>query len=159
MYKRQIEDSFFQNFENSPIQKGEFNIHLVLDKSERLLQFQFEIVGKTSLTCDRSLDSFDYEINRKANIVFKYGEKYEEAAEDLIILEHGTSTINISKYVYELIAIAIPFKKLHPRYDEDEESEDEIELVYQDEQSEEIEEQESIDPRWEDLKKKFDNNL
>ena len=154
-----IEDSFFQNFENSPVEKGNFDIHVVLDKSERLLQFHFEIVGKANLICDRSLDSFDYEIDKKASIVFKYGEKYEEAAEDLIILEHGTSIINIAKFIYELIAITIPFKKLHPRFNDEEDSEDEIELVYKDEQLEEAKEQENIDPRWEDLKKKFDNNL
>ena len=155
-FEYQIGKKFFDCFENSPLEEGEFEIEVSLDKSETLLQLEFFINGKAKLVCDRSLDEFDYSLSKTSRMVYKYGEEYEEMSEELIVIPEGTQILNIASVIYELIALEIPFKKLHPRFEEEEDDE-ELEAVYIDEEieEEETEIEEQIDSTWEDLKKKF----
>lgn len=161
-FSHQIGDLFFDSFENSLVPNGNFKVDVVLEKSERLLQFEFFIEGSSLLVCDRSLEEFEYPIKMQTLINYKYGEAYEEMAEDLIVLKHGTSELNIASVLYELIAVEIPFKKLHPKFEQEEteEQEQEVTLVYSgDTQDESQDEEQKIDPRWSDLRKKFKNGI
>ena len=158
-FEYQIGNTFFECFENSPLEQGDFQLSVLLDKSERLLQFEVSIKGSSKLICDRSLDEFDFPIESSSKVVYKYGESYQELSEDLIVIPEGTEKLNLATVLYELIAVEIPFKKLHPRFlveDEDLDEEEELEVVYLDEDFENEETEEQIDPRWEDLKKKFE---
>jgi len=155
-FDHRADDQFFECFDNSPITTGDFEVKVVFDKSANLLQFDISIHGSAELVCDRSLETFDYEINKESKVVYKYGEEYQELSEDLIILAEGTQELNIASVVYELIAVEIPFKKVHPDLEDEWEEDAELALVYQDDADEsEDSEEEQIDPRWEDLKKKF----
>jgi uncharacterized protein len=161
-----VDNQFFEQFEYSLVSEGKFEIEIKLDKSDQLLQFDFKIKGIAKLTCDRSLEDFDFPIEKKAKILFKFGKEYEEVSDDVIILEQGTNELNIAPLVYELITVEIPYKKLHPKFQseqeevwEDEEFGDELELVYSDQLSEEEEddsdESSESNEQWEQLKKKF----
>lgn len=158
-FSHQIGDTFFNSFENSLVPNGDFKVDVVLEKSERLLQFEFFIKGSSLLICDRSLEEFEYQVDMSTIVNYKYGETYEEMAEDLIVLKHGTSELNIASVLYELIAVEIPFKKLHPKFEEEESGDDEdVVLVYSDDtKTDSQDEEQKIDPRWSDLKKKFKN--
>lgn len=159
----QVNNKFFEQFENSPIEEGNFEVNITLKKSETLLQYEFKIKGVAKLLCDRSLEEFDFPMEKESKILFKFGENYDEPADDLIILEHGTSELNVARWVYELIAVEIPFKKLHPKFEEDEDEDFEeeeynnLQLVYSDVDDELEEEDEETDSSesWEQLKKKF----
>jgi uncharacterized protein len=158
-YSHTIGKEFFIPIENSPIEEANFNVGITLKKSESLLQFEFNINGTAQLTCDRSLDLFDYPIQKTSSIVFKFGEAYEEVSDDMIILEQGTAELNVSRWIYELIAVEIPYKKLHPRFEAEEEDDEDwdedsnIKLVYSDEGDDDDESESS--EVWEELKKKF----
>ena len=68
-----------------------------------------------------------------------------------------TNRINLARYVFEYIALALPVKKIHPNLqsDDDESDDEEGILVYTSESTSANEDQEDdkIDPRWEILKK------
>lgn len=160
-FRYKISKEFFKHYENSLVEDGDFEVIATLNKSESLLQFEFKIKGNAHLICDRSLESFTFPIEKTSKILFKYGENYEEISDDVIILEHGTSELNIAQWIYELIAVEIPYKKLHPKYNiEEEEDEDEddsnIQLVYTDVIEEDSGEESGDENEvWENLKKKF----
>ncbi len=163
-----VDEKFFKCFENSPVEDGNFEVKVILNKSESLLQLEFQINGVAKLACDRTLESFDFSIQKVSKILFKFGQEYEEISDDVIILKQGTAELNISTWIYELIAVEIPYKKLHPSQIEDDEDldwEDEsnLQLVYSDvdeeqeneaDQNAEISEETSKEV-WEELKKKF----
>lgn len=163
-----VQDLFFEQFEDSLIENGDFDVNIVLIKSETLLQFDFDIKGKTQLICDRSLEEFEYPMEVHSKMVFKFGEAFEEVSDELIILAQGTSELNIASWLYELIAVHIPFKKLHPKFVKevsdddffDDDDEEELEFVYSDEteSSEEEEQEEGPNEMWGELKKKFNKN-
>lgn len=165
-YEYDINSSFFSEFEDSFIEKGDLKANVILTKSETMIQASFEIEGEVELTCDRTLEKFNEPISANENLIFKYGEEFKELSEDIIIIPKDLPTLNISQYVYEFIGLAVPMKKLHPRFREEleaalEDEETEGILVYstggdeEDEEENNIEEsgEEQKDPRWEILNK------
>ena len=76
------------------------------------------------MTCDRSLEPFDFPIESKNKIVFKYGDEYQEITDEIIIIPRDTATLELGQYIYEFIALAIPLKKLHPKFQD--EAEDDV---------------------------------
>lgn len=142
-------DEFFGKYDKGLVSEGKFTVDVALDKRETFLETNFKIVGSVKLVCDRSLDEFDHPIDITRKIIFKYGDQDMEVSEDVIMVQHGTEILEIGQYIYEFIALAVPMKKLHPRYQGDSEEEG---IVYSSDPDEEKKEDE-IDPRWEMLKK------
>ncbi len=161
-YSFQTDAAFFANFENSLVEKGDVNAKITLDKSPSLISMKIYLRGSVELICDRSLDTFDYPVHTEASMRFKFGEEEQELSEDMVVITNNTQVINVAQYIYEYIGLAIPMKKLHPRYvDEEDENTEELRLIYTSETKKatasEQEEQE-VDPRWNMLKKLKNNN-
>jgi uncharacterized protein len=148
-YEIDFDKDFFGEFENSLITKGEGKVNLILDKSESMISATFAITGFIELTCDRSLDLFDSPLNVNEKVIFKYGEEEGELTDEIQIISRDAHRINVAQTIYELITMAIPMKKLHPRY-EGEDMDDEF--IFQTEVEEEAP-LEEVDPRWAALKK------
>lgn len=154
--------SFFESLEQDLIERGEFKVHLLLDKSSTMLQLRFTIKGSVELICDRSLEPYTEEVDTEGVMILKFGDHDEELTEEISLINRNTTKISVAGYIFEFIALALPMKKIHPdlRTTADEEdSEEEFEsLVYSSEsasasEDEEGENEEKIDPRWEALKK------
>lgn len=160
-YEFSSRSDFFTAFPNSLVQKGEFKVLLDLEKSETLLKLDFHIQGKLELECDRSLELFDFPFEVDKTLILKLGDYNEPLSDEMEVIHRDTQTINIAQYVYEFIGLAIPMKKLHPRFQqdaleglEDEEEDDNSTFVYSSESSDGTEQpdEENIDPRWQKLK-------
>ena len=155
----EVNSSFFENYENKLLEKGDFKVKVLLDKSETMLQFTFIIEGTAVLVCDRSLEEFDYPLSSKEKMIFKVGDHNEQINEELEMISRNSVEINIAQYIYEYISIALPMKRLHPRFQEEDDDADEMVLIYSsketetDEDAENEGDQEDIDPRWQALKK------
>ena len=76
-YEFESGSSFFQNFEQSLVEKGTFKVHLDLDKSETMLQLYFHIVGGVELICDRTLEPFDFPLDIQQKLILKNKNKFE----------------------------------------------------------------------------------
>jgi len=148
---------FFKEYGSDLVSEGSFEVDLLLDKHETFLETEFKIKGTARLICDRSLEPFDYPIKSMARIMFKYGEKDEEISDEIVIIQRDTATLELGQYIYEFIALAIPLKKLHPKFKDDEEDDDDLstgKIVYSsDPDKDEGTNGEDIDPRWNILKK------
>lgn len=148
-YQFEIGNSFFEAFPESELEKGNGEVNVSLHKTETHIQLEFDIVVTVELICDRTLDTFDYSIKSKEELLVKYGDEEKEVDENVLIIPRDKQQLDLTHYIYEFIGTSIPMRKLHPRFKD--ESEDD-EMVYtsskQDESVEEV-----IDPRWEELKK------
>jgi len=153
-FQYEIGEKFFASFENSMVDKGSLQAKIVLNKRNNLMEVEFVINGTVALVCDRSLEPFDHKIELNEHIVFKFGDHDEELDDDLYMKKADTQSINMAAYLYEFIMVAIPFKKLHPRYRDEEQ--DEIEFVFsslKEEDDPDTSDSEDIDPRWTELLK------
>ncbi len=151
-------NGFFALFEHSLVEKGTFHAHLVLNKSSTMIQLDFHITGSVELTCDRSLELFDFPLDIHVKHILKFGETDEELTDEIEIVNRSAASINVAQYIYEFIGLAIPMKKIHPKFKDQvlEENEEGL-LVYRSKVDETEEEDEPIDPRWAALRKLGDN--
>lgn len=154
-YQFEIGKEFFEMFDGDLVENGQLNAVVSLNKSDSMIQVDFNIEGSLELECDRSLEKFDFPIRIDQNMIYKYGEEDKELSEDVFVIEKNTQTLNVAGIMYEFIGLEIPMKKLHPKFQEEEDEDDESEgsMIYTSEAEEDIEQkEEDIDPRWAALK-------
>ena len=156
----QLGPEFFEAIPQELIQKGDFKVHLVLEKSSTMLQLWFTIGGSAELTCDRSLELFDEAVDTEGKMILKFGDHEEDITEEISIINRNRTRINVASYIFELIALALPMKKIHPdlreQYQGDDGESDAETLVYSSENREADNpeaENSKVDPRWEALNK------
>lgn len=162
----EIGDSFFQNFEdNEIVRKGKLTTRVIMDKGANLIELDFHISGTVQLTCDRSLEVFDYPLELTETMIYKYGAEEKEIDENAYMITKDTPSINVAQLIYEFILLALPAKKIHPDYrNELDDADLEVEggYVYIDDEQETEpssdtptpeEETKPVDPRWEQLMK------
>ena len=151
-----INDELFESFGDSLIDSGDGTCTVTLLKKETMMELSFLIQASTTLICDRSNEPFEYEINSTDNLIVKYGEDFDDSNEEMWIIPSDCQSINIQQLLYEYLALSIPMKKLHPRYEEEEcDDNAQLEWVYTVGQSDEedtSQDEEDIDPRWAALK-------
>lgn len=148
-----FDEKLFESVEDSVIEHGHGNCTVVLDKKETLISVDFKIEGVLQLICDRSLESFDHPIDIKEHLILKYGEEFDNSRDDIWVIPNSQESINVEANIYEYLTLAVPLKKLHPRFQDEEEYEDEIALVYTSEdKSSDDNTDETADPRWDALK-------
>jgi uncharacterized metal-binding protein YceD (DUF177 family) len=91
-------------------------------------------------------------------LIFKFGNEDKEIDDMVEMISHNRQVIDMSQYIYEFISMGIPMKKLHPRYINEDQS-DEGQLFYTSAGSKkQVEDHvDETDPRWEVLKKLKNN--
>lgn len=112
----ELGEEFWKLFENSLIEKGQLTVTVNSNKSPRNLQLLFNIQGEVELVCDRSLETFNYPVHVEKTVNLKPGPENKELDVDLYMIEEHTSVINIAQHLYDFVSLAIPMKKIHPRF-------------------------------------------
>ena len=113
-------NDFFEALDQELIQKGNFKATVVLNKNETMIQMMYNITGSVELTCDRSLDLFDFPVDITQKMILKFSDHNEEITEELVLIDRNTQYINVAQDIFDFIGLQIPIKKLHPRFIKDE---------------------------------------
>lgn len=153
-FEYEIKQAFFEHFEYEDFNNVNVKVDLVFEKKTTLLELQFKISGWVNVNCDLTNEPYNQSIENKFDLVVKFGDEYNDEDIDILIVPHGTYEINIQQYIYELIILAVPVKRVHPGV-EDGTLDSEI-LEKLEELSPGLKEEkqkEDIDPRWNTLKK------
>ena len=111
-YDFTIGKDFFEAFEESPLKDGQVSVHLDFDKREDMYVMVFSFDGKVGVTCDRCLDPFLLPIEGRQSLMVKFDEEPWEDA-DVVFIVKGTQELNVAKYIYEFINLAVPITKTH----------------------------------------------
>ena len=126
-------DDFFEVLDQELIQKGNFKATVVLNKNETMIQMMYKITGSVELTCDRSLDLFDFPVDITQKMILKFSDHNEEITEELVLIDRNTQYINVAQDIFDFIGLQIPIKKLHPRFIKDEVTYDSLMKKFEDE--------------------------
>ncbi len=137
-------DAFFKRFGEGILSQGVFQADVALNKRETFIEATFQIQGTARLVCDRSLDEYDQPMTINRKVLFKFGDENKEISEDVLMIPRNTDTLKLGQYLFEFIGLEVPMKKLHPRFQNEEESEG---IVYTSGS------EPGGDPRWDVLKK------
>lgn len=151
----QIDKKFFEDFEFDEFNDVDVKVDLVFEKKSTLLELDFTASGIVNVNCDTTIEPYDQAIEDDFNLVVNFGEEYNDEDENILIIPHGEFEINVAQYIYELIILAMPIKRIHPGI-EDGTLKSEILTKLEELSPKNLEEQkesEEIDPRWNTLKK------
>ena len=116
--------------------------------------------------CDRCLDEMEQPIETTDRLKVKLGAEYSEE-DDMVIVPEEEGYINVAWFIYEFIALSIPMKHVHAPGKCNKDMENKLSKhlrVSGDEEEDEdffvesADEPQTIDPRWNELKKILDNN-
>jgi uncharacterized metal-binding protein YceD (DUF177 family) len=150
-----IDNKFFNHFEYDEFNDANLDVKVVLNKKTTLLELHFITSGTVNINCDLTNEPFDQVLESDYNLVVKFGDEFNDENEEILIIPHGEYEINISQYIYELIVLSLPFKRVHPGV-KDGTLNSEILKKLEELSPKDIEdktENEEIDPRWNTLKK------
>ena len=145
----EIKSSFFDLFPETLVDHGVGQAQLHLLKTETLLTLTFDIRVTLTLVCDVSLREYEQEVTTKKRLLVKFGEEESEPDDEVIVVKHDRIGLNVADFLHQYISLEVPMKKVHPDLAEDERPD----LAFTTTTSEEAEDQDYIDPRWEALKK------
>lgn len=153
-FEYDIKNEFFESFEYDEINGADISLQVSLNKMSTMLELEMKAKGTVNVNCDITNEPFDQEITSSLELVVKFGDEYNDENDEILVIPHGEHTINIAQYVYEMLVLAIPQKRVHPGVlDGTLESEviDKLEEL----QPKEVKEnkENNTDPRWDALKK------
>ena len=155
-FEYQINKAFFESFDYDEFESADIKVSVVFDKKSTMLELNFKHKGTIHVPCDLTNEMFDFPIKGKLKVIVQFGEEYNDDNDELLILPHGEHEINIAQIIYEMIALSIPFRKVHPGVKDgtlDSEAlrklnELRVEEIKEDNKNTE----DNIDPRWDKLK-------
>ncbi|MFR7879436.1 MAG: YceD family protein [Butyricimonas paravirosa] len=102
--------------------------------------------------CDRCLEEMELPISGELNLYAKYGEREEGNDDDFIILAQDDDYLDLSEPLYEVYMLNYPLRVVHPEGECNEEMEHVLEELTMEEEND------KIDPRWDELRKLINNN-
>lgn len=172
-YEFVLDNLYFAHIDGPEVQKGKVNVVLTVKRTARAFELHFQTEGVVSVSCDRCLDDMDISIASSNKLLVKFGQEYAEEGDNLIVIPESEGGINVAWFMYEFIALALPMKHVHApgkcnkavtsklskhlKTDGDDHGSDDETFDVEDDIA--IEETgDSIDPRWNELKKILDNN-
>lgn len=138
-------DDFFEALDQELIQKGSFRSTVVLNKNETMIQMVYKITGSVELTCDRSLDLFDFPVDITQKMILKFSDHNEEITDELVLIDRNTQYINVAQDIFDFIGLQIPIKKLHPRFIKDEVTYESLMKKFEEEYEEEDIDEDDLD--------------
>lgn len=152
----EINNEFFENFEESEVKEGLLKAKVEADKSTSHIDLVIKINGVVILSCDRCLGRISQPVDCINRLLVKFGKIHDESDPDIITVPPDDYELDMEQYFYEYILLALPIKRVHPD-DKDGNSTCDPEML--DKLKEHIISHEiETDPRWNELKKLMNNN-
>ena len=154
-FEFQINKKFFENFDYHEFEDCDIKITIVLEKKSTLLELDFKQKGTVHVPCDLTNEMFDLPVKAKLHLVVQFGDDFNNDNEELLILPHGEHQLDVSQYIYEMIVLSVPFKRVHPGIKDgslNTEALDKLTELSVKEKKQNNIKQEEIDPRWDKLK-------
>lgn len=109
----EINDKFFDLFEESEIKKGNLLAQVHLDKHTQMLDLKVSMKGEVEVVCDRCLENFNLPIEFDGVLFIKFGEGQPDTGEEIVFLPTEESELNLAQYLYESISLSIPYSRYH----------------------------------------------
>ncbi len=114
-----LDSNFFSRFSDDVINDGEVKLNIIVQRTGGTTTVNLAFFGKLVLTCDRSLELFDYPVKIEKTLYLKAGEESKEIEDNLFEIPPNTFDYDITDIVSEYIVLPLPYRKIHPKYLED----------------------------------------
>ena len=148
-----VDNTFFESFGYEEFNGADIRLAVILRKSSTMLDFEMTATGTVNVDCDLTNEPYDQPIDAELELVVKFGEEYNNDDDDILIIPHGEHKVNLSQYVYEMLVLAVPHKRIHPGVLDGTLKSEALEKLEELQPKKEGENEKNNDPRWDELKK------
>ena len=152
LFEFDITDAFFDEFEYSLVKKADLKCKVELEKQETMIILDFNITGTIDANCDKCLAPYPQVLDIQEQQIAKFSDEAVAEDDEIITLGKSEHEIMLAGLIYEYITVAVPFILVcndegNTPYCDKEMLADLSKLTENNEQNE------STDPRWDALKK------
>ena len=167
-----LDDAYFKKIDSPEVQKGNVIAKVSVQKKMNTYELHFQLDGSVIIPCDRCLDEMEQQIHYKEKLQVKFGDKFAEE-DEIVIIPESEGAINVAWFLYEFIVLNIPIKhvhapgecnktmvvklKKHITRQKDDTDDDNSSLDFEDDDDFTAEEVQT-DPRWDGLQNITENN-
>ncbi len=157
-FEYQISNAFFEIFDYHEFNNSNVKVNVVLEKKSTMLELGFKHKGTINVPCDMTNEEFDLSIKGGMKLIVRFGDDFNNDNEELLILPHGEFQIDIAQYIYEMIVLSVPLRRIHPGIKDGSLNSEaltklkELTIKEQKTENKKEEKEENIDPRWDKLK-------
>ncbi|TKD65183.1 DUF177 domain-containing protein [Flavobacterium sp. ASW18X] len=155
-FEYNVDNKFFESFGYQEFNDADIAITAELNKMNTMMEFQFDAKGTVNVNCDVTNEPFNQQIDATMHLVVKFGEEFNDEDDEILILPHGEHQVNIAQYLYEMLVLAVPQKRVHPGVEDgtlDSPMLDKLEELQPKIEENTIKKEDNTDPRWDGLKK------
>jgi len=173
LFEYELDNAYFKKIDSPEIQKGNVAAKVTVQQKQDLYELQFVIDGSVIIPCDRCLDNMEQPIHYKEKLQVKFGDKFSEE-DEIVIVPESEGAINIAWFLYEFIVLNIPIKHVHPSGEcnktmtsklrkhisrqKDDDDDEGLALVLDDDDDDFSTDEIQTDPRWDGLPNITENN-
>ena len=110
-----IDNKFFEAFNFDDFINSSIEVSLTFVKKSTLFELVFAAKGTVEVPCDITSELYHQEIATELPLVVKFSQEFNDDNEEILILPHEAFQLNVAQFIYELIVLAIPTKRIHPK--------------------------------------------
>lgn len=151
-FQFEIGSKFFESYGFDEFNETDIHLIVSLNKTSMMLELEFEAQGIVNVDCDLTSEPYDQPISAQMELVVKFGDEYNNDDDEILIIPHGSHEVNIAQYVYEMLVLAVPQKRVHPGIADGTLKSKALDKLAELEPRETSENKEENDPRWDKLK-------
>ena len=148
-FKYLIEKKFFDAYQYDDFLNSNVEVTINFVKENTLFELHFTAIGTVLINCDVSGEEFNQPIKGELDLIVKFGDEFNNENEEILVLPHNEYEIDVSQYIYELIVLSVPVKRIHPQVADGTLKSEALDKLAKMQYKEE---HKQMDPRWEKLK-------
>ena len=113
-YSYDINNTFFDSYGYDEFNAVDVVVKVILNKTPTIMELDFGAAGTVNVDCDITSEPYAQPITSCSRLIVKFGDSYNDEDDEILILPHGEHQLNIAQFVYEMLVLAVPLKRVHP---------------------------------------------
>lgn len=114
-----LDDDFFSAVQGLEVQQGSVSAALRVKRSTSVtFELEYELEGTVSVQCDRCLECMEQPVQAQGEVRVRLGDEDGDDGEVLTVNERR-GILDLSWFLYEATALAIPMRHVHPECEEE----------------------------------------
>ncbi|WP_372945161.1 DUF177 domain-containing protein [Muriicola sp.] len=151
-FEYQIDNTFFESFEYVEFNAADIVVKVDFNKTSTVMELEMKARGTVNVACDLTNEPFDQEVTASLPLVVKFGDDYNDEDDEILVIPHGEHQVNIAQYVYEMLVLAVPQKRVHPGVKDGSLKSEALKKLRELQPKESKTDKDNTDPRWDALK-------
>ena len=151
LFEYVIDNTFFEAFNFDEFESSSVNVSLKFIKKSTLFELTFSCKGFVEVPCDLTSELYKQNVQSVLPLIVKFGPEFNDENEEILVLPHEAYEFNVAQFIYEMIVLSIPNKRVHPKVLDGTMNSEALNKLKELEIKEE-KTVEKTDPRWDKLK-------